>query len=134
MKLLGEITVAVSVRGEVFRVPGFQIKIKYIWRHALASGIFGKEIARLKRVNVEGQFLCGLLHTIGKPVALHALVDLQKKRLTSLPPESVLDLMEEFHCLIGKKIADYWKLPLQVQHSAVWYQNYAEAPACHPAS
>ena len=39
---------------------------------------YAKEIARLRRSNVEGAFLCGLLHDIGKPVLLQTLVDIQR--------------------------------------------------------
>ena len=39
---------------------------------------FAKEIARMRRANVESAFLCGLLHDIGKPVILQALADLQR--------------------------------------------------------
>ena len=54
----------------VFRVPGYEPVLNQLWRHALASGAFAKEIARVRRLNVESAFLCGLLHSVGKPALL----------------------------------------------------------------
>ncbi len=79
MHVLGEIAFTASRQKGVFRVQGYEDEIKRMWRHALITGLYAKEIARQRRHNVEGAFLCGLLHAIGKPVVVHALTDLQKK-------------------------------------------------------
>ncbi len=125
MKLLGEIAIAVSVRGEVFHVPGFQAEIKRLWRHSLASGAWAKEIARAKRTNVECLFLCGLLHAIGKPIALRAVVELEP----GIDKNSALALMDEFHGEVGAAVADKWRLPPQVRASCAYYRNRAAAAA-----
>jgi HD-like signal output (HDOD) protein len=125
MSLLGEIAISISLQGEVFRAPGFQKEIKALWRHALASGGWAREIARAKRANVEGQFLCGLLHTVGKPIALQSIVEIQP----SLSRDSVLGLAEEFHCTVGSSVAEKWKLPQQVRIACAFYQNYTAAPS-----
>ena len=129
MKLLGDVAIAISVHGELFCVPGYQPDVKLLWRHALASGTYGKEIARLKRTNVESQFLCGLLHTVGKPIVLRVLVELLRERKVFLPRIAVFSLMEEFHCSIGRTVAAEWKLPQQVLYSAAYYLNRAETSA-----
>ena len=129
MRLLGDIAVAISVQGELFCVPGYQPDVKLLWRHALAAGSYSKEIARLKRTNVEGQFLCGLLHTVGKPIVLRVLVDLLREQKAFLPRVAIFSLMDEFHCRIGQRVATEWKLPQQVIYSAAYYLNRAEATA-----
>ena len=128
LRLLTDLTIAISVHGQVFRVPGFQPEIKFLWRHALASGTYGREIARLKRLDVESQFLCGLLHTVGKPIALQVLVELLRERNTTLPRTVVMTLVDEFHCGVGQKVAAQWKLPPAVVCSAAYYRQPAEAP------
>lgn len=127
MQLLAEIALALSVQGETFHVPNFQNEVKRLWRHSLASGTYGKEVARLKRQNVEGQFLCGLLHTVGKPVVLQSVAEWQKETHETLDLETVRSIMDEFHCEIGALIASTWKLPQQVQISCSFYPRYAEA-------
>ena len=127
MRLLADIAIAISVQGELFCVPGYQPDVKALWRHALASGTYSKEVARLKRTNVEGQFLCGLLHTVGKPIVLRILVDLLRERKQFLPRVAMFSLMDEFHCEIGQRVATEWKLPQQIVFSAGYYLRRVEA-------
>jgi HD-like signal output (HDOD) protein len=129
LKLLSEITVAVSLKGEIFCAPEFSREAKRIWRHALASGAYGKEAARMKRTNVEGQFLCGLLHTMGQPVLLKAIADLNAAQPPGLAAGGAWQLTEELHGRVGEYLAETWKLPQQVRVCCAHYRNYAAAPA-----
>lgn len=128
MQLLAEIALALSVQGETFHAANFQSEVKRLWRHSLASGTYGKEVARHKRQNVEGQFLCGLLHTLGKPVVLQSVTEWQKETGQTLDLEMARALVDEFHNEIGALIATTWKLPQQVLISCSFYSRYAEAP------
>lgn len=68
--LLSEIAFTASLKVGAFQIPGYEDDVKKLWRHSLATGAFAKEVARVKRMNVESAYLCGLLHEIGKPVVL----------------------------------------------------------------
>lgn len=129
MKLIGEVALALSLQGEVFAVKGFEKETKQIWRHALASSVYGKEAARMKRTNVEGQFLCGLLHTFGKPVLLQACAEWNHNRKPSLERDAAMSVVEEFHGQVGERLAEEWKLPQQVRVCCAYYSKYNEAPA-----
>jgi len=48
--------------------------------HAFVKGGFAKELARQKRRNVETMFLCGLLHSIGRPLVLRLIGEVQGSR------------------------------------------------------
>jgi HD-like signal output (HDOD) protein len=74
MNMLAGLAFSVSVQSGVFTIKGYEKEIRRLWSHALATGLYGKEIARRIRHNVENAFLCGLLHSIGKPVILHLLL------------------------------------------------------------
>jgi len=124
MKLLGEIAISVSMQGDVFIAPGYDEENKSIWHHALASGLYGKEVARAKRKNVEGLFLCGLMHTVGKPVILQTLADIKRSVGQKLSLELVRLLMEEFHRTVGNTVAKQWGLPEQVQVTIGSYHKY----------
>ena len=127
MKLLSEVALALTLQGGTFQVPAFQNEIKRMWRHALATATWAKEVARLKRQNVEGQFLCGLLHAVGKPVALQSIATWQETEKMQLEAATVALLVEDLHCGIGALVAQHWKLPQQVQMVCSYYRRYAEA-------
>ena len=125
MKMLGELALAVSIANGIFRIKGYDKEITSLWRHALASGLYAKEIARLERQNVEGAFLCGLLHTIGKPIVLGVALELQHSMDVTLEWNSLTVLLEIHHCYVGALVAENWALPSQVQDAIVHYQDYS---------
>jgi HD-like signal output (HDOD) protein len=128
MKFIADAAFAVSLRGETFCVPGFAPEAAQIWQHALAAGAFGREIARLKRHNVEGQYLCGLLHTVGKPVALQQLGRLRAQHKWPLSNADMLGLATACHAQLGARLATAWKLPRQVAVVCEWYLSPEGAP------
>ncbi len=127
MRLLGDIAVAVSLQGGSLKVPGYEKEVSNLWRHALASGVFGREIARAIRSNVEGQFLCGLLHSIGKPVVLKAVTDINSDMSLDIAADEAFQLMEEYHSSLGAIVAEEWNLPDQVRAAIAGYEDYRAA-------
>jgi len=132
LRLLSEIALVASVQCGVFRVPGHEDELKRIWRHALASGAFGREIARSLRSNVESAFLCGLLHTIGKPLVLQTTIDLAGKLGVPARRDDVAALVAEFHVEAGGLLATRWGLPRAVCDAIALYQSYEPGPGCAP--
>lgn len=132
LRLLSEIALVASVQCGVFRVPGHEDELKRIWRQALASGAFGREIARSLRSNVESAFLCGLLHTIGKPLVLQTTIDLAGKLGVPARREDVDALVAEFHVEAGGLLASRWGLPRAVCDAIALYQSYEPGPGCAP--
>lgn len=130
LRLLSEIALVASVQCGVFHVPGHEADLRRIWRHALASGAFGREIARALRSNVESAFLCGLLHTIGKPLVLQTTLDLAGKLGVSARKEDVGALIEEFHVAAGGLLASRWGLPRAVCDAIAFYASYVPGEGC----
>ncbi|MFT5283987.1 MAG: HD-like signal output (HDOD) protein [Planctomycetota bacterium] len=122
---LCEITLAVAVRGKVFNVPGFQPTLERLWKHSAVSGAFSKEIARTLRKNVEGAFLCGLLHDIGKPVVLQLLIDVWKEAGVSEPLEIDLaeEVMDHFNGVIGGALLQSWNFAPWMQAAVEFAHN-----------
>lgn len=110
-KTMCDIAVAISMRSKVFVVKGQEERIRGMWTHSAMAGAWAKEIARARRRNVEGAFLCGLLHDIGQPVILQTTLELWRGR--GCPPdEALLDrLIQEFHGEVGGLVLEKWKLP-----------------------
>ena len=127
-RLVGDIAFSISLQSEVFHIKGFEKTVERLWKQALAAGLFGKEIARVRRKNVEGQYLCGLLHTVGKPVILQAAIGLQDSLDAQLDLETADILMEDFHASVGSILTFSWGLPDQVSKACLYYLNYEDAP------
>lgn len=123
LNMLAGLAFSVSVQSGVFHTTGYEQEVRNLWRHALATGLFGKEIARRIRHNVENAFLCGLLHTIGKPGILHLLSQSPSRSAEPLTWTTVEFLFEEFHVTAGSKLAAAWQLPGPVQEAIRYYQD-----------
>ncbi|MGQ0554635.1 MAG: HDOD domain-containing protein [Nitrospiraceae bacterium] len=125
--LLSEIAFTASLKSGAFKVPGYEDDVKQLWRHSLASGAFAKEVARMRRVNVESAYLCGLLHAIGKPVVLRTATTLADQQRIALEKPVLSGWMAGYHTEVGTMIADKWGLPKQVAVAIQYYGDYDHA-------
>lgn len=129
MKLLGDIAIAITLQDDTFKTPGYEGISKELMKHALAAGAYSKEIARMLRQNVEGQFLCGMLHGIGKPVVLKLCIQSMQSENLDFEMGDVERLIEEFHVSISDLVTQSWELPQVIQVTSAYYQKYKEAPS-----
>ena len=120
-QLITEIAMAVSVRGRMFGNPACAELLAALWKHSVLTGFYTKEIARLRRRNVEIAFLCGLLHDVGKAVLLNNVDRVVGKHDLAIPVGELLAALDDQHLAAGVLLAAEWKLPDQI----------AEAIACH---
>lgn len=129
INLLSEIAFTVSLKAGTFQAPGFEKDLELLWWHAVASGAYAKEVAKLKRQNIESSYICGLLHAVGKPIVLNTAVKLAKE--LNLPTERgfMLQLVEDHHVQLGTLIGEKWTLPQQVRESIAFYKLYDQAPS-----
>jgi putative nucleotidyltransferase with HDIG domain len=127
INLLSEIAFTASLKTGAFQVPGHEDEVKRLWRHSLASGAFGKEVARARRVNVESAYLCGLLHGIGKPVVLRTVATLTREKKLPVDKPEFGVLIEGYHTRVGGLIAEKWGLPKQVAEAIHYYADYDHA-------
>jgi putative nucleotidyltransferase with HDIG domain len=125
--LLSEIAFTASLKSGAFKVPGYEDDVKQLWHHSLASGAFAKEVARMRRVNVESAYLCGLLHAIGKPVVLRTATTLAGQQRIALEKPVLSGWMAGYHTEVGAMIADKWGLPKQVAAAIQYYGDYDHA-------
>jgi len=124
---LSEIAVTVSLKSGAVKIPGHDADIRQLWRHALASGAYAKEVARTRRYNVESAYLCGLLHAVGKPVVLKTVTIIAAELHIPLEPSSVASLLDGYHSRVGSLIATEWALPPQVAEAITYYEAYEQA-------
>jgi len=127
MNLITEIALAASVNAKLFKAPGFESRIAEIWSHALCTALWGKEISRASKKNVEASFLCGLLHSIGRPAILQCLAELEVKHEATLDQDEARLLEDHYHVAFGEAIVERWGMPVIVQQSVKYYLNYQES-------
>jgi HD-like signal output (HDOD) protein len=126
---LSEIAVTISLKNGAVTIPGYEADIRQLWRHALASGAYAKEIARMRRYNVESAYLCGLLHAVGKPVVLKTVTAIAADMHIPLEPSTVTSFLDAYHSRVGSLIALEWALPPQVAEAIAYYRIYEQAPS-----
>ena len=127
MNLMSELAFSASIKGSAFKVPGWDDEVKSLWHYSLASGAYAKEIARMRRFNVESAYLCGLLHGIGRPVVLQTLVALSKEQGSTLSKELVHQLLDGYYIQVGLLVADDGGLPPPVVESIGFHVDYQYA-------
>lgn len=128
LKLLSEIAISVSIQKNVFNIPEFQKEIKGMWKHSLASAIYGKQLAVYSRKNTDMLYLCALLHEIGKPVTLFTINNIPADAKEGLTKQHVLELVEEFHMSVGTIVTRQWDLPETIQYANLYYKDWVNAP------
>lgn len=139
---LKQVAILIACETRVFRIPGFEAAMRSVFRHSLATALYAQEIARGRRSNVEEAFLGGILHDVGWPILVQALVDLHVRHARTVNHLTVLLTAQEAHERVGRALASKWKLPDRValaleQHHHLpasaselsWVVAYADALA-----
>ena len=120
MTQIRQIAFAVSCKQRVFRARGFEPEVRASFRHSFATGLAAQELARARRWNVEEAFLAGLLHDVGRPVLLQAIVDMHGAN-RSLNRSAVLAVVAELHAQVGGMLAQKWSLPARVGEAIAFH-------------
>jgi HD-like signal output (HDOD) protein len=108
MERIREIALTASLSGTLFKPGPYEALGKREWHHALATGLWAKEVSRACRKNVEISYLCGLLHNVGVPVVLNLLTEHAKGHVDLALAES---LIRQHGPTTGTMLARDWKLP-----------------------
>lgn len=123
-----QIALVIACDTRVFRVPGHDATVRALFRHSLAAGLFAQEVARTRRWNVEEAFLLGLLHDVGRPALLQAVVDLCKRAHVPLDPVAAGAAIEQHHARVGGAMATRWALPERFAEVIRYHHDPASAP------
>jgi putative nucleotidyltransferase with HDIG domain len=128
-----EIALAIAFRVGVFKLKGFEQQITALFQHSVAAAMFAQEIARTTRRNVEDAFMCGLLHDVGRPVILQALVQILAEQKLRVAPHAVIAATGDLHTTVGGSLAESWGLPDAVAAS-IHHHHDGSPPDAHANS
>lgn len=127
MRVISEIALTAAISAKLFHTPGYETYVASVWRHALATSLWSKEIARHCRSNVEVAFLAGLLHSIGRPAILQVILDLAKQKQIKLTPDDVHQLEQTYCQQITDNVVTKWKMPQLVIDAIRWQSGGDDA-------
>ncbi|MFM1872798.1 MAG: hypothetical protein RL398_2220 [Planctomycetota bacterium] len=127
MQLIVDISMAVAVRGRLFGNKTCAELLATLWGHSVLTGFYTKEIARLRRRNVEIAFLCGLLHDIGEAVLLDNVDRVLGKHDLQLPVADLVAAVQEQHVDAGVLLAKQWKMPDQIVEAVQCHHDWEAA-------
>jgi putative nucleotidyltransferase with HDIG domain len=128
VRTIGEIALVIACRTRAFAVRGHDAALRALFQHSLATALHAREIARVRRLNVEDAFLGGLMHDIGRPILIQALVDAGAGG--SLPPLSSSDfdvVVRELHAEAGAAVVRGWGLSERLALSVRFHHDPAGA-------
>ena len=115
------------VQGRLLNIPGQNQAVRRLWRHALASALWARVLAQRVAYDHGMCYLCGLLHEVGRPVALAVAHDLATRAQLPLTPPQYARLVETFFRPVGARAAEAWKLPVPVAATMAQWEAYAAA-------
>ncbi|MFT7414410.1 MAG: HD-like signal output (HDOD) protein [Methylophagaceae bacterium] len=124
MGVISEIALAAAIGAKMFNTPGYEDYVSGIWRHALATSLWAKEVARHRRSNVEVAFLAGLLHSIGRPAILQTIIELAKKEQIVLTQQDIHQLENTYCHRLSEAVVNLWKMPSLVVEAISTYTDY----------
>lgn len=102
---IGELALATSLNSDLFASPGNESLLKRLWHESLVCSAWSREIARMRKTNVESCFLGGLLCQIGKPVVLQSIAEFE------LNEDEAQVFIEKYYVRAGALLASIWQLP-----------------------
>lgn len=113
MQQIREIALMVSAQTRLFSVKGHDHELRGEFQHAIATAMFAEEIARMRRLNVEQAFISGLLHDVGKPLLLQAIMDSDSLAAIAARRDgaTLWAVIDDLHEMAGLALVTAWRLP-----------------------
>lgn len=89
-----------------------------LWQHAHRTGLWARELARSAQLELDGALLVGLLHDVGRPLALGLLMDAERRSGERLAPKERSEAVDLLHPHLGAMFVVEWSLPAHLGAAA----------------
>jgi len=119
------IAIAATLGNTVMQTSPLSVLRQTIWRQSLTSAIVAESLAYYRRLNADHGFMAGLLHDIGRLVAVVGLENIlnEKKFSGNLTAQEWMDVVDSFHVQIGGQVASKWNLSALLRESIAFHHN-----------
>jgi HD-like signal output (HDOD) protein len=134
MRIISDIALAASINSKMFSAPGYNQFIGQQLKYSLHCGVWAKEVARMCRRNVEAAFLSGLLHNIGRIVAIQVILETARNHHVELTKHDVIQLATQFERPFSVKVVEFWKMPKAVCDVVSSFDQYENAASAKDAT
>jgi HD-like signal output (HDOD) protein len=124
---VANIAFTLALQGNMLHVEGQHRKARRLWRHSLASALWARQVAHLLSRETGLCYLCGLLHNIGRAVALGAIHDVAEIAAIPLAGNEYDCLIEVFQREVSERVIAAWALPAPVPAIVARWDCYALA-------
>lgn len=126
---LRDMVFSVAMGEKIFRSKRFGPRMEKLWAHSLATGLIAREIAKIKGLDSEFAFLCGLLHDVGKPLLLETMEQIHRRFQDKVLFEDVFvdEILREFHEVVGALMARSWNFSSTLVTSIHYHHNLKDA-------
>ncbi len=125
MTLVRDIAFATAINARIFDAAIYDRQIRQIGQHALATALWAKEIAQMTKRDAEKAFLCGLLHSIGKPVLLRATLDVDGLQPELIATDILMAHIDALHVDAAVVVLEHWNMPPTVIETVAAQQDTA---------
>jgi HD-like signal output (HDOD) protein len=114
-----------SFNGAIARRIEFQSVFQRYWIESVTGAVAADAIARHRKQDIHLPFLAGLLHDLGRSVALNMCVEMRRtnERMKKADEPTILKLVETVHARLGGLIAARWNLPLPLRDTIGFHHD-----------
>jgi HD-like signal output (HDOD) protein len=126
---VANIAFTLALQGKMLQVEGQHRKARRLWRHSLASALWARQLSSMLGRETGLCYLCGLLHNIGRAVALGAIHVVAERAALHLVGNEYDCLIDVFQREVSARVVSAWALPAPVPAVVARWDNYAAAGA-----
>ncbi len=128
LRPVGDLIFSASVRMKVFNAESYRSLMESLWVHSVGCAVAAEVIGQMRGMTKEPAFLGGLLHDIGKPLVLTAIVETEN---LAVPPKRIEEeaatmLIDHLHVQVGGLMAKKWQLGESLTESIRLHDAYSD--------
>jgi HD-like signal output (HDOD) protein len=121
------IALSKALRGEVFQAPGRDAECERLWREALLSALWARELARIRnRRLLEMSFLAGLMHRCGAALAFKIISNFEVERQLRIHDAQLRPILAAVEPSFARLLMSSWRLAPEVQDAASGWVDYPQ--------